>query len=227
MVSSSAGWAPPRRARSAGDGAVAAVLIGSSLADFARDTATGRAVVGGSTPRVLLSVALGIAVAAAFVPAVAGVRVLVPALLPVAVGYQLAHLFAPLLVEGQVAAGQIATAVVEGPAAQAQLVADYTILPGTLAALLQLAGFLLPHLIAGHVAATLAVDRYGSANAGRALVGFRVLLVLSAWAVPRCATEPRDGRAVARRAARAGRSGDRGGPAGVGRVLVALPAAAA
>ncbi len=160
--------------------AVAAVLIGSSLADFARDTATGRMVVGGSPPRVLLSVALGIAVATAFVRAAAAVRVLAPALVPVAVGYLLAHLFAPLLVEGQVAAGQVATALAEGPAARAQLVADYAILPGTAAALLQLAGFLLPHLLAAQVAATLAVGRYGPANAGRALVGFRVLLVLSA-----------------------------------------------
>jgi len=162
--------------------AVAAVLIGSSLADFARDTAAGRAVLGTSVAGVLASVVLGIAVAAVFVRAAASVRVLAPAVLPIALGYFVAHLFAPVLVEGQVAAGQLLAALREGPGVRAALVADYTILPATAAALLQLTGFLVPHLVAAQVAARLAVGRYGPANAGRALLGFRVLLVVSAVA---------------------------------------------
>jgi len=166
-------------ARSYPDRRYPAVLIGSSLADFARDTAAGRAVLGTSVAGVLASVVLGIAVAAVFVRAAASVRVLAPAVLPIALGYFVAHLFAPVLVEGQVASGQLLAALREGPGVRAALVADYAILPATAAALLQLTGFVVPHLVAAQVAARLAFGRYGHANAGRALLGFRVLLVLS------------------------------------------------
>lgn len=167
--------------------AVVALLVGSSLADFAVDTAWWADLTYGSrgvaaTLVGWAGVAAWTALAAAVLTAGTRVRVLTPAIVPLVTAYGVAHYFAVLLVEGQVAFAQLGAVLRGGLEAvtAAALVADYELLPGGLAATAQLLGFVVPHLVAVVVAADLASAAFSARSAGAAQVGLRAVLVASA-----------------------------------------------
>lgn len=184
-------WGGVRRRLAApvapGTVAVVALLIGSSLADFAGDTAWWQRVLFDRPPavRTLLGVAglaAGTAVAGALIRVTTRVWDLAPALVPLVTAYGFAHYFAVLLVEGQIAVAQTVTVLTRGLGAvdPATLVADYELLPGTLASSVQLAGFLLLHAVAVVVGRDLAVARRGPRAAARAQLALRAVLAVSA-----------------------------------------------
>jgi hypothetical protein len=173
--------------------AVAGLLIGASLADFATDLPVwGRLTLGpGPAAETLLELGLLAACAgvATGLAVVAGrPRPLRPAVLPIAVGYLFAHYFALLLVEGQAAFSQLGALARGGTAAltAVQPTVRYDVLPGPLAASLQLLGFLLPHLAAVAAATVIALGRYGPRRARAAtapLLGVVLLSVLAGTAL--------------------------------------------
>jgi len=167
--------------------AVVTLLIGSSLADFAADTSWWQALLFDRSP--FAHAALGLAGLVAWTAVAGGIvatgtRVpgLVPALVPLVTGYGIAHYLAVLLVEGQIALAQVAAVAAGGLQAvdRAALVADYELLPGTLASSGQLAGFLLLHVVAVVVGRDVAITRYSARTARRAQLGLRAVLLVSA-----------------------------------------------
>lgn len=173
----------PRLAAPAPPGATAVVgvLVGAALADFVADTSLwGRLTLGrAGGVEIGLDLALLIACAglAAVLAGAAGPPALRPAVLPIATGYLFAHYFAVLLIEGQAALAQLADLARGGSALD--ITVNYDLLPGPLAASVQLLGFLAPHLVAAVLGDDLAATRYGrrAAAAVAPLVG---VLALSA-----------------------------------------------
>jgi len=163
--------------------AVVGLLIGSALADFTADTSLwSRLTLGrGDIAETWLDLAL-LTVCAALATALvwaAGPHTLRPAVLPIASGYLFAHYFAVLLIEGQAALAQL-TNLARGETAL-DIIVNYDLLPGPLAASAQLLGFLAPHLLAAVFGTDLAVTRYGR-RAGAAVAPLVGVLALSAVA---------------------------------------------
>lgn len=151
--------------------AVVGVLAGSALADFVTDLPLWR---GGTGAEIALLVAV-VAATTGLVNAAARPRPLTAAVIPLAAAYLFAHYFTVLLVEGQVAFAQLGVLLRGGPA---EISIDYDLLPGPLAATLQLLGFLAPHLVAAGVGIGLARAAYGR-RAGAAVGPLLSILTLS------------------------------------------------
>lgn len=171
----------------AGATAVVALLVGSSLADFAADTSWWQALSFDRSPAARTALDLGglaawTAVSGVLIAAGTRVRGLGPALVPLVTAYGIAHYLAVILVEGQIALAQVAAVAAGGLQAvdRAALVADYELLPGTLASSGQLTGFLLLHVVAVVVGRDVATARYPARTAGRAQLALRAVLVVSA-----------------------------------------------
>ena len=157
--------------------AVLAVLIGGHLFDFVADTGRWTALEsmrqGLSLYVVRTAGLLGcIAVVALLAVAATRVRVLVAALVPLVVGYALAHHTPVLLVEGQVALRQLAE-----PGIRA--VADYEVLPVVPVAVFMLLAFVATHLLALRTAHDLAFARYDPRGARAVQFPLRAVLLLS------------------------------------------------
>jgi len=103
-------------------------------------------------------------------------------LLALVAAFAAVHYFAVLLIEGQATASQLATLARGGLDALATtpIVARYDVLPATLAAVVQVVLLVAPHLAALAAGHSLAVARYGSARAERALAPLVGLLAVSA-----------------------------------------------
>ncbi len=171
-----------------GTTAVVGVLIGAAIADFVTELpAWNRLLLGRAETRTALSIALllaAITAATAITSAAARPRALAPAVLPLVTGYLFAHYFAVLLIEGQVAFAQLGALLRGGTASvsSSQISVRYELLPGTLAATIQLFGFLVPHLIAVGVGIDLARARYGPGRVRAATAPLVGMLAVSAVA---------------------------------------------
>lgn len=166
-----------------GGAVVVGLLIGAALADFVADTAPWSRVTLGRTGVVETGLDLALLGACAAVAIVlvraAGPPALRPAVLPLAAGYLFAHYFTVLLIEGQAAVAQLVNLARGGAALD--ITVNYDLLPGPLAASVQLLGFLGPHLLAATLASDLAAARYGR-RAGAAAAPLVGVLALSAVA---------------------------------------------
>lgn len=161
--------------------AVVGLLVGAALADFTADSLAWQRLT--LAPSGAAETALDLALLAACVAvATALLRAAVPpalrpAVVPIATGYLFAHYFAVLLIEGQAAVAQLGNL----RAGALDIVVDYDLLPGPLAAGVQLLGFAVPHLLAAVVGVDLAGRRYGR-RAGAAAAPLAGVLALSAVA---------------------------------------------
>lgn len=171
----------------AGTIAVVGVLIGSALADFVEELPAWNRVIlerGAATALSIVLLLAAIGGAMALVSAAARPRVLAPAVLPLVVGYLFAHYFVVLLIEGQVAFAQLG-ALLRGSLAAVsanQISIRYELLPGTLAATIQLLGFLIPHLVAVAVGVDIARTRFGPDRVRRATAPLVGIVAVSAVA---------------------------------------------
>ena len=161
----------------AGTMAVLAVLIGGHLFDFLADTGRWAALEslreGVALYLVRTAGLLGcIGVVALLGVAATRVRVLVGALVPLAVGYALAHHTPVLLVEGQAALRQLAD-----PGIRA--VADYEVLPVAPVATFMLLVFVAMHLLAVRTGHDLAFARYDLRGARAVQFPLRTVLLAS------------------------------------------------
>lgn len=168
---------------------IVGILVGAALADFLFDTPTWGTLTLGQTGAARIAVetaALAGCIGVATVLAAAGAqaRPLIPALLPLVTGYLFAHYFAVLLIEGQAALSQL-SALLDGrlrTLTTGDLLVRYDLLPGPLAATIQLLGFLLPHLLAVFVGHRLALAHYGARRARAAQAPLLAVLAVSAVA---------------------------------------------
>jgi hypothetical protein len=157
--------------------AVVGVLVGSAVADFVGDARVWSGLGLGTAGAIGLLLA-AMAGSWALASAAARPRALAPAVVPVVTGYLFAHYFAVLLIEGQAAFAQLA-ALLRG-ANTANVSVDYEVLPGALAATVQMLGFLVPHLVAVAVGVGLAAARYRRDRLGAALAPLIGVVALSA-----------------------------------------------
>lgn len=170
-----------------GTSAVVGVLVGAALGDFLTDTGWwGRtAPLGPARADAVLAVVLACcAVATAAAAAVTRVPVVAPPLLALVTAFSATHYFAVLVIEGQAAASQLATLTRGGIDALAvtPVVAEYDVLPATLAALVQVGLLLAPHLAAVAAGHHLAVARLGPDRADRATAPLVGLVTIAAVA---------------------------------------------
>jgi hypothetical protein len=166
---------------------VVGVLVGMALGDFVTDSGVWLRNAPTGPARdwaVLVALAVCIAVATAVAAAGAQVRPLVPALLPLVTGYAAGHYFAVLLIEGQATASQLATLARGGLPALSRVpaVANYEVLPAALAALVQLALILVPHVVAALTSHDLAARHLPARHVQRATAPATGVITLSAVA---------------------------------------------
>ncbi len=168
-----------------GAAAVVGVLVGAALGDFLTDTGWWErtAPLGpGRADAVLLAVLACCALATAVVAGGARLALVAPPLLALVTAYAATHYFSVLVIEGQAVASQLGTLARGGIDALAvtPVVAAYDVLPATLAAVVQVALLLAPHLAAVAAGHHLALARLGPSRADRATAPLVGLLALSA-----------------------------------------------
>jgi len=165
----------PRRSLAApapaGTLGIVAVLIGAHLFDFVADTSRWAALESLREGAALYAVRSA-GLAALLALAAVRVRVLLAALVPLVLGYAVAHHTPVLLIEGQAALRQLAT-----PGIRA--VADYELLPVVPVASFILAVFLATHLLAVRTGHDLAFLRYDPRGARAVQFPLRAVLLVS------------------------------------------------
>jgi len=168
-----------------GAAAVVGVLVGAALGDFLTDTAWWERTAPLGPARAdaaLLAVLACCALATAVVARGARLALVAPPLLALVTAYAATHYFPVLIIEGQAVASQLGTLARGGVGALAvtPVVAAYDVLPATLAAVVQVALLVGPHLAAVAAGHHLALARMGPGRADRAVAPLAGLLALSA-----------------------------------------------
>jgi len=168
-----------------GAAAVVGVLVGAALGDFLTDTGWWERTAPLGPARAdagLLAVLACCALATAVVARGARLPLVAPPLLALVTAYAATHYFAVLVIEGQAVASQLGTLARGGIGALAvtPVVAAYDVLPATLAAVVQVALLVGPHLAAVAAGHHLALARLGPGRADRAVAPLVGLLALSA-----------------------------------------------